>query len=197
MDLRYLLFFVFALISVPSQAALIQFDLLGKAGPGLLRLNEAPVVPLTGGSGGEIGSGIVFNDVTRDLAISIGWGSGHGFADLTGDAIDGHVHAPTPNLPPASFNEATAPLVVLTGLPGWNPSNTNGSFVGNVTIPQADVAALLQGRLYINIHTPAHPDGEIRANLMPVPEPELNLMLAFGGLALAGALLRRRGVHRL
>src|SRR3954447_10312698 len=192
MVLRYLLFFSCALLSIPTQAALIQFDLLGKAGPGLLRLNEAPVPPSTGGSGGEIGTGIVFNDVTRQLAISIGWGSQHGFADLTGDAIDGHVHDATPNPPPASFNEATAPLVVLTGLPGWNPSNTNGSFIGNVTIPEADVAPLLQGRLYINIHTPTNTGGEIRGNLVPVPEPEVNAMLALGGLALAGVLARRR-----
>ena len=192
---RSLLLLFCVLFSIPSQAALIQFDLLGKAGAGLLRENEAPVVPPTGGSGGEIGTGIVFNDQTRELAISVGWGSGNGFTDLTGDAIDGHVHAATPNSPPASFNEATAPLVVLTGLPGWNPSNTNGSFVGSVTIPEAEVAPLLQGRLYINVHTATNPNGEIRGNLVAVPEPEVSIVLGFGGLALMGVLLHRRRVN--
>jgi len=73
----------FALVS-PLRSAIIEFDLLGKAGPGLLPGNEAPTTPV--GSGGEIGAGIFFNDVTLQLTINVGWGSGNGFTDLTGPA---------------------------------------------------------------------------------------------------------------
>ncbi|HSH40490.1 MAG TPA: hypothetical protein VK993_17100, partial [Chthoniobacterales bacterium] len=45
---------VAAFASAPAtHADVFQFDLLGKAGPGLLIGNEHPSVPASGGSGGE------------------------------------------------------------------------------------------------------------------------------------------------
>ena len=175
--------------AVSSQAAIIPFDLQGKAGAGLLRTNEAPTVPATGGSGGEVGAGISFNDVTNVLTINIAWGSGNGFTDLTSPINGAHVHLPTPSLPPASFNEASSVMVGFNTAPGFNSSVTNGGFSGTVNIPAANVTGLLEGRTYINIHTNTNGGGEIRGNLIQVPEPATAALLALGGVTF---LLRRR-----
>ena len=180
-----------AALAFPLQAALTPFDLLGKAGSGLLSGNETGVIMGMAGSGGELGSGIFYDDVTNLLVIQIGWGSGFSFTDLTGTATVGHVHGPTPSVPPASFNEAVPPLIGLDDKAGWNPSASNGSFIGSVIVPEANEADLFAGRLYINIHTMTNPGGEIRGNLIPVPEPGTYAML-LAGLGALTIVARRR-----
>ena len=58
---QILLLSVIAIGSVSVNAAIIAFDLKGTAGPGLLPGNEPAV--LVGGTGGEIGTGIFFDDI--------------------------------------------------------------------------------------------------------------------------------------
>ncbi len=180
-----------------TQATIIQFDLLGSAGPGLLPGNETPGTP-TGnpGTGGELGTGILFDDVTLQLAINIGWGSGNGFTDLTGNATAGHIHQPTPSLPPASFNESTGVLITLSSLAGWNPSATNGGFNGTVTLTSVQATALMEGRLYINVHTATNGGGEIRGNMIQVPEPSTTILLGVGIAGAAGAFWKRRRARK-
>jgi hypothetical protein len=176
-------------------ADIIPIDLLGKAGPGLLPGNETGTVTGSPGSGGEIGAGITFDNVTLQLTINIGWGSGNGFTDLTGNATAGHIHGPTPSAAPASFNESVGVLIGLNNLAGWNPSATNGGFSGTVTLTSEQASFLYDGRLYINVHTSQNGPGEIRGNLVVVPEPGtfVSVVLGFGALA----LLRRWTVtHR-
>ena len=91
-------------LTAATHAAIIPFDLQGKAGFGLLIGNVAPNVPASGGSGGELLSGISFDDVSNVLTISIAWGSANGFTNLTGNASAGHIHQPTSMLPPGSFD---------------------------------------------------------------------------------------------
>jgi hypothetical protein len=181
---------LFALLALGSfaQGAITSFDLLGSAGPGLLGGNEAPTPVTGGGSGGELGSGIFFDDSTNILTIHIGWGSGNGFTDLTGNAFAGHIHGPTSSPATASFSQSAGIRLGLDSLAGWNPSATNGGFNGTVTLLPADVAPLFEGRFYINIHTPTNPGGEIRGQIV-VPEPGTAVALVAG---LAGLMLRRR-----
>src|SRR5947207_12598108 len=87
--------------STIARADIIQIDLLGNAGMGLLPGNENP--PTTGGSGGEVGAGIFFDTVTLQLTINIAWGSGNGFTDLTGTATAGHKPGPTADPAHTSF----------------------------------------------------------------------------------------------
>ena len=176
-------------VAASAQAATILFDIAGKGGAGLLKANEAPNPTTVGGSGGEVGPGISFDTVTNILTINIGWGSGNGFTDLSSAITGAHVHVPTPSAPPASFNESTVVLVGFNTAPGFNSSITNGGFSGTVTIPAANVAGLLEGRSYLNIHTNTNPGGEIRGNLLQVPEPATTALL---GLGCAAAGLRRR-----
>jgi CHRD domain len=182
---------VLAISTGLSQAALIQFDLLGKGGAGLLSTNENGAIASTPGSGGEIGAGIIYDDVTKMLTINVGWGVGNGFTSLSGNATAGHIHGPTPSPPPASFTENMGVLIGLDAAPMvWNPAAANGSTTGSVAIPPANEAALLAGSLYINFHTTANSAGEIRGNLIRViPEPAIGMLGLFGA-ALLG--LRRR-----
>ena len=162
------LFIVLALSAgvVSAQAHIISFDLLGKAGPGLQSGNENGTINGTPGSGGEIGEGIVFNDQTGVLTIRIGWGSGNGFTNLSGDAQAGHIHGPTASGGTASFTENAGVMIGLNDKPGWNPSATNGGFNGSVTLNSTQTADLFAGRLYINVHTSTNGGGEIRGNLV-------------------------------
>ena len=170
-------------------AVIIPFDLQGTAGFGLLPGNENPAT--TGGSGGEIGAGITFDDVSLQLTINIGWGSGNGFTDLTGVATGGHIHGITDNPAPASFTENKPVLIALDTLGGWNPSATNGGFSGTVTLTAPQATALQEGRLYINIHTDAHGGGEIRGYLV-VPEPSSVALLIFAGVGISLFGISRR-----
>lgn len=177
-----------------AEAQIIAFDLMGSGGVGLIGANEAPTPVAGGGSGGEIGAGITFNSATNVLTVNVGWGSGNGFIDLTGNAVAGHIHGPTSNPAPGSFTQATSVRYPLDSLAGWNPSATSGGFVGTVNILPADVTGLFEGRFYINVHTAANGGGEIRGQLLPVPEPSA---LQLAGVGLAGAALRRRRTAHL
>jgi hypothetical protein len=172
-----------------GRAQVVQFNLAGAGGPGLLGSNEAPTPVMGGGSGGEIGAGITYNVATNVLTVNVGWGSGNGFTNLTGNATVGHIHGPTPSVAPASFTEAVGVRYNFHTEPGWNPNAVNGAFIGTINIVPVDEPGLFEGRFYINIHTSVNPGGEIRGQLLPVPEPS-SLILA--GALVAGAFWRRR-----
>jgi len=174
-----------------AEAAITQFDLRGKAGNGLLGGNENGTLLGTPGSGGEVLPGIFFDDTANTLTINVKWGSVNGFTDLTGDTILGHLHGPTASGAPASFNENASVKYTLRGLPGWNDSASAGGFSGTISILAGDVAPLFNGQFYFNAHTSLNGGGEIRGNLVPVPEPSTFALigLGMGGLV---CLLRRR-----
>lgn len=184
-----------AVFALSADADIIQFDLQGVAGFGLLTGNEQPTQPSSGGEGGEIGSGIFFDTTSNVLTINIGWGTGNGFAtDLTGNASAGHIHNATASPAPTSFTQSTTPLFGLdsAGAPAvWNPSASNGSFSGSFTLTDPQETQLFEGRFYINIHTPTNGGGEIRGNIV-VPEPATISLLAVGAVASGIWLLRYR-----
>lgn len=172
-----------ALAILPASAAVIQIDLFGNAGEGLLPGNENPTV--SGGSGGEIGGGITYNDATNQLSINVGWGSGNGFSDLAAGVSGAHIHGATSGSGTAAFSQNAGVIFSLS--PNTSPSS--GFINQTVTLSEAQEAQLLDGRFYINIHTSANPGGEIRGNLVQaVPEPTIAALSALGLLS----LVRRR-----
>ena len=176
-----------SVFATSASAAIINVDIDGKAGVGLLPGNENHVVN-TGGTGGETGAGITFDDVSKQLTLNFGWGSGNGFTDLSVNASAGHIHGITAGGAPASFLQNAGVTLGLDNLGGWNPSRTNGGFNGTVTLNAAQEAGLLSGSLYLNIHTAGvNPAGEIRGNLV-IPEPTTMLAIA----SMGGLILRRR-----
>jgi hypothetical protein len=65
---------------------------------------------------------------------------------------------------------------------------------GNGTTLAAQLANLIAGNLYFNVHTSDHAGGEIRGQILIVPEPSTVALLAYGliGMASAGVNRRRR-----
>ena len=88
-----------------------------------------------------------------------------------------HFHGP-------AFPNQNAGVQVATGVAG-------PPVVGNAVIIAAQETDLLNQLWYLNLHTSAFPGGEIRGQVIPIPEPS-GLMLLGGGLALLAALRRRR-----
>jgi hypothetical protein len=178
-------------LALSAQAAIVPYDLQGKAGFGLLAGNQNTAINGTPGSGGEVGTGITLDTNTNALSINVAWGTANGFTNLTGPGIAGHIHGITTNPAPGSFLQDANVLIGLDSGPGWDPSATSGSIHQTVNLSAAQVTALNEGRLYVNVHTGANGGGEIRGNIVPaVPEPT-----ALGGVALAITLLLQRRRH--
>ena len=131
------------------------------------------------------GSALVVLDdaaLTIDVMVS--------FANLTAAATAGHIHCCTANAGTGSVGVAQA----FTGF----PSATSGTYAHLFTLDAATFASLATGiaagKAYVNLHSSAHPGGEIRGFLSPaaaIPEPQTYAML-LAGLAVVGAAVRRR-----
>ena len=107
--------------------------------PAYLVANENPSA--VGGSGGEIGAWISYDDASNILSLNVGWGSGNGFVDLTGPVTVSHIH----NAGSADFSQNGGVEITLHTLGGFNTSATNGGFTGNVTLTEAQEVELLDG----------------------------------------------------
>jgi CHRD domain/PEP-CTERM motif len=170
--------------SLFGHAAIIEFDLSPPgtdSGIGLHPLNE--VIPGTSdGSGNEIGAGISFDTGTRLLTLNIAYGSAFGFSDLTGPAFSWLLHGPSPlgETAPVLFNLQAFHTFAINPIQG-------GQIVGAVTLDATQEAGLLAGLNYINIYTPENPGGELRGQLVVVPEPSSMLLL---GMAVSVFLWR-------
>jgi len=184
------LFMAFAIVGILSlvssaDAQIVLFDIEGKAGSGLLPGNENPSVTESS-SGGELGSGVRFDVGLSRLFINVGWGSANGFTDLTGDASAMHIHGA------ADFISNAGVKFGFNGLSGFDASASSGGFDGFVDVTDSgDIADLMAGRFYVNVHTGANGGGELRGNLVAVPEPTSFALLAVSGLALVARRRRR------
>jgi hypothetical protein len=174
-----------------AHAALHFFRLEGKAGIGLLSGNENHAMNpgFTAGSGGLRTTAMVFDDASRSLSINFGWGSANGFTNLSGNATLGHIHGPTAIGGISSFTQNASVRYVLDNLAGWNNNASSGGFIGSVTINVGDVAALFDGKFYVNVHTSANAPGELRGNIVLIPAPGAAACLGLFGLV---ALRRKR-----
>lgn len=111
------------------------------------------------------------DDVTGAITLS---GT---FGGLIAAATAAHIHGPAL---PGVNGPVILPLTVSNA--------TSGTVTGNGVFTAAQVADLLAGRHYVNVHTSAFPGGEIRGQITAVPEPGTLAALGLG----AAALLRRR-----
>ncbi len=169
-----------------SQAVIIQFDLIGTAGSGLLSGSEPSLPVPTNASGGEIGAGISYDDVLNLLTINIGWGSSQGFNDLSSAASASHIHGAVASNNGAGFTQTAGVFATLTRS---SSAVTGGTFTNPpISFTAAQETDLLNGKFYVNLHTGSNPNGEIRGFLVPVPEPTAALC----GMAALGALALRR-----
>lgn len=103
---------------------------------------EVPPVE-TGGTGS---ANVTWNSETKALSWSID------FAGLSGPAAAAHFHGP------ADPGANAGPVVTIDDLE--SPSE------GTATLTDEQAADLAAGKWYVNVHTEAHPDGEIRGQVM-------------------------------
>ena len=155
--------------------------------PGLSPANE--IIPgLSTGSGGENGTGIFFDSITRLLTLNLAYGSAFGFSDLTSPAFAWLLHGPSP------IDETAPVLFNLQPLHAFAADHSRGGIItGDIVLTSEQAMTLLSGLSYINIYTPANLGGEIRGQLVIVPEPQVWAIL-LGGVASLGVVgrLRRR-----
>jgi hypothetical protein len=126
-------------------------------------------------------------------------------ADTNDNLGNAHIHAgpavtPTSNGPVvwgffgSPFNDNSPHDAVVTPF----ATGVGGTFSGKWDAPEGNattfadqLANILAGRAYINFHTTQFTGGEIRGNIVAVPEPESYILL-LGGLALLVRTAQRR-----
>ena len=105
------------------------------------------------------------------------------YSGLIGTVSAAHIHGPA---------AVGVPAGVIVGLPSlFSPIDLSG-----ILIPAAHEASLLSDLTYFNVHSNIFPGGEIRGQIVVVPEPStLTLfatVFAMVGVALGVTALRRR-----
>lgn len=125
-----------------SSCAMMRTDSV-RLGGNLSGAQEVPAVSTAGA--GTLDA--TFDKSTRKLAYTVT------YSGLTGPATAGHFHGP-------AAPGQNAGVVV----PFANPASP---IRGEATLTDAQAADLLAGRWYVNVHTRAHPGGEIRAQVTP------------------------------
>lgn len=118
-----------------------------------------------GGFGAGTGSGFgniagTYDDVTNQLNYQVTW------ANLTAPTTVAHFHLGAPG---------TSGGVTL----GFTPVSPS---IGTATLSEAQESSLLAGNWYANVHTQNFLGGEIRGQVIPVPEPTSLALLGLGGL---------------
>jgi len=127
-------------------------------------------------------------------------------ADTNDNLLNAHIHAgplvtPTTNGPVVwgfigtPFNDNTPNDVIVTPFATGVGGTVSGKWdapEGNATTLAAQLDNILNNRSYINFHTVQFVGGEIRGNILVVPEPASFALLAAGGLMLIGYRARRK-----
>ena len=125
-----------------------------------------------GGSGTGTGT-ITLDTVSNALSWSITW------SGLSGTPTLMHFHGP-------ALSNQNAGVQIGTGVAG-------PPVVGNAILSAGQEADLLAGLWYLNLHTTTFTGGEIRGQVLAVPEPSTALLLVSGLSLLAAG--RRSGTH--
>lgn len=106
--------------------------------------NEVPPVQSPGGGT----AGAVVNTDTRELRWDVQ------VQNLSAPMTAAHLHGP-------ATSAQNGPIVIPIAKAGDQPP-----FKGSTTITPEQMADLLAGRWYVNVHTPSHPPGELRGQLV-------------------------------
>ena len=137
------------------------------------------------GGGARQGTGFV-NLVLNGTSLSI-TGS---YSGLTVASTGGHIHGPAAPGVNASIIYPLDALGIITlgSTSGTYAGTVNLAAIGGYTLAQ-QLVDLNNGLWYLNVHDSAFPGGEIRGQILAVPEPSALAILGVGG---AGILFRRR-----
>jgi hypothetical protein len=92
---------------------------------------------------------VTLDPTTREITWNVT------FSGLTGPATAAHIHGPAP----AGKNAGVLVWLSTKGKPAASP------LTGSATLTAAQASDLTSGQCYVNVHTAAHPGGEIRGQL--------------------------------
>src|SRR5258705_547182 len=91
------------------------------------------------------------------------------FSPLPFFPIGARIHGPAPaGVPADPIFDLSGPVFVGPGTMG-EPGGY--SFTGNRSLNGTEIGQLFAGQWYINVRSAAFPEGEIRGQIVPVPEP--------------------------
>ena len=113
---------------------------------------ERPTAVVTPGKGAGF---VSVNTATKAATVLAG------YSNLKQNATAAHIHGP------ADVNTAAG---VLQGLSPLTPVSTSGLYGFGGILNEATYNALTAGMTYLNIHSGAHGGGEIRGQLVPLPQ---------------------------
>ena len=108
---------------------------------------QQEVPPATGGGSGS--GTFTLDPATKQLTWNVN------YSGLSGAAGAAHIHGP-------AAPGANAGVVVNLA-----PSGVGNPLTGSATLTDAQIADLLAGKDYVNIHTAANKGGEIRGQITP------------------------------
>lgn len=115
-----------------------------------LDANQEVPTPTLGGATPSGTATVSVNTITGDVDVV-----GGTYTGMTSNVVGSHLHGPA---------DIGATAGVLIGLA--NTGGTSGTFSGMGTLGASDLAELLDGRTYLNIHTDDNGPGEIRGQVI-------------------------------
>jgi hypothetical protein len=143
------------------------------------------------GGGARTGAGVINATLSGNTFSFSGT-----FAGLSGTVVNGgfHIHGP------AAAGASTGVLYPLFPTMTLNPDNKSGTINGSQTLISGQngfdiptqINQLNSGLWYFNIHTSTFSGGEIRGQILPVPEPSTWALMGFGAFGLLWRLRRNK-----
>jgi len=132
-------------------------------------LTIAQEVPSPGTLSAGVGAGVfLLNEDRTELAFAIA------FTGLSGPLMNAHFHTGAFGVAgPVRRTICGAPPVPEVGPCPAAPALLTGTWKSTDTQPlnAERVQELLEGKIYVNLHTAANPAGEIRGQVIPVSTP--------------------------
>lgn len=157
---------------------------------GLSALNETSP-PASSATGGAL-SQMTYDDISNMLSVDYGYGSAFGFTDLMGNWTDTHIHGNGTNT--ALFPSPNASVGVTIGLASFHVASgpRSGRVTTAVTLNANQEMWLFNNQLYFNVHSQFSGPGEIRGQIVVIPEPASLGLAGLAGIALLAIRRQRR-----
>jgi hypothetical protein len=188
-----------AIMTFVASASQSQVFFANLTGPGESPPNSSPGIGI---------ALVTLNPATNSMRVQVT------FSNLSAPTTASHIHSATPSPGAGTAGVATTvptfPLFPLGATSGtydqtfdmtqassYNPAFVTANGGTPLTAEAALFSGIRSGEAYLNIHTTAFPNGEIRGFLAPVPEPgALGLLAGMGAGGAISVMIRRRFTFR-